>query len=33
MTIKDAIDKIHKREYLLPAIKRKFIWKNEGTAD
>ena len=29
ITIKDAIDKIHKREYLLPAIQRKFTWKAE----
>lgn len=29
ITINDAINKIHKREYLLPAIQRKFIWSSE----
>lgn len=29
ITIKDAIDGIHHRKYLLPAIQRKFIWSSE----
>lgn len=28
ITIKDAIDKIHNRQYLLPAIQRKFTWSS-----
>ena len=27
-TIKNAIDKIHTREFLIPAIQRKFVWKS-----
>ena len=26
VTIKDAIEKIHKTKYLLPAIQREFVW-------
>jgi uncharacterized protein with ParB-like and HNH nuclease domain len=26
ITIKDAIDNIHKKEYLLPSIQREFVW-------
>lgn len=29
ITIKDAIDNIHNRKYLLPAIQRKFTWSSE----
>jgi len=29
ITIKDAIDNIISRKYLLPAIQRKFVWKSE----
>jgi len=29
ITIKDAIDSIFHRKYLLPAIQRKFVWDNE----
>lgn len=29
ITIKEAIDKIYNRQYLLPAIQRKFTWKSE----
>ncbi len=29
ITIKDAINKIHNRKFLLPAIQRKFTWKHE----
>ena len=29
ITIKDAIDKIHSRHFLLPAIQRKFTWTSE----
>lgn len=29
ITIKDAIDKIMARNYLIPAIQRKFVWKSE----
>ena len=28
ITVKDAIDKIHSRQYLLPAIQRKFTWNS-----
>ena len=28
ITIKDAIDKIHSRQFLLPAIQRKFTWNS-----
>lgn len=28
ITIKDAIDKIHNRQFLLPAIQRKFTWSS-----
>lgn len=28
ITIKDAIDKIHNRQYLLPAIQREFTWSS-----
>jgi uncharacterized protein with ParB-like and HNH nuclease domain len=26
ITIKDAIDNVHKKNYLLPAIQREFVW-------
>ena len=26
ITINDAIDEIHKKKYLLPAIQREFVW-------
>ena len=29
ITIKQAIDKIDDRTYLLPAIQRKFVWSSE----
>lgn len=29
ITIKDAIDRIHKKQYLLPAIQREFVWTTE----
>ena len=29
ITIKEAIDKIHSRDFLLPAIQRKFVWKHD----
>lgn len=29
LTIEEAIDKIYRREYFLPAIQREFIWKPE----
>ncbi len=29
ISIKEAIDAIHNRDYLLPAIQRKFVWKNQ----
>lgn len=29
ITIKDAIDKIHSRQFLLPAIQRKFTWSSK----
>lgn len=29
ITIKEAVDKIHSRQYLLPAIQRKFTWSSE----
>lgn len=28
ITIKNAIDKIYQRKYLIPAIQRKFVWKS-----
>lgn len=28
ITIKNAIDKIYQREFLIPAIQRKFVWKS-----
>ena len=28
ITIKEAIDKIHGRQFLLPAIQRKFTWSS-----
>ena len=28
ITIKDAIDNIHTRQFLLPAIQRKFTWSS-----
>ncbi len=27
LTIKEVIDKIHRREYLLPSIQREYVWK------
>jgi len=29
LTIKNVIDKIHKKEYLLPTIQREFVWDTE----
>jgi len=29
ITIKDAINNIDKREYLLPALQRQFVWGTE----
>ena len=29
ITIKDAIDKIVARQYLIPAIQRKFVWSSD----
>jgi hypothetical protein len=29
ITIKDAVDRIYRREYVLPAIQREFVWKPE----
>jgi uncharacterized protein with ParB-like and HNH nuclease domain len=29
ITIKDAVEHIHKKEYLLPAIQREFVWSAE----
>ncbi len=29
ITIKEAIEHIHKKEYLLPAIQREFVWSSE----
>lgn len=29
ITIKDAIERIHKKQYLLPAIQREFVWDTE----
>lgn len=29
ITIKDAIDRIHRKSYLLPAIQREFVWYPE----
>ena len=29
ITIKEAIDKVYDRDYLLPAIQRKFTWSSE----
>jgi uncharacterized protein with ParB-like and HNH nuclease domain len=26
LTIKNVVDKIHKKEYLLPTIQREFVW-------
>ena len=26
ITIKQAIDSVHRKEYLLPAIQREFVW-------
>lgn len=31
ITIKEAIDNIHKKKYLLPAIQREFVWDTEQT--
>ncbi|MFX0135977.1 MAG: DUF262 domain-containing protein [Candidatus Hodarchaeota archaeon] len=31
ITIIEAIDKIHKKKYLLPAIQREFVWDTEQT--
>ena len=28
ISVKEAIDKIHNRDFLLPAIQRKFIWSS-----
>ena len=29
ITIKEALDKIHKKEFLLPAIQREFVWSTD----
>ncbi len=29
ITIKDAVEHIHRKEYLLPAIQREFVWSSE----
>ena len=29
ITIKEATDRIHKKEYLLPAIQREFVWSSD----
>jgi uncharacterized protein with ParB-like and HNH nuclease domain len=29
ITIKDAIDNIHRKNYLLPAIQREFVWSTD----
>lgn len=29
ITIKEAIDNIHKNKYLLPAIQREFVWETD----
>ena len=29
LTIKDAIENIHRKNYLLPAIQREFVWSPE----
>lgn len=29
ITVRQAIDRIHRREYVLPAIQREFVWKPE----
>ena len=29
MTIREAIDNVHKKNYLLPAIQREFVWGTE----
>lgn len=30
ITIKEAIEHIHKKEYLLPAIQREFVWSSRA---
>ena len=29
ITIKDAIDSVHRKKYLLPAIQREFVWSTD----
>src|SRR2546426_270530 len=29
LTVKDVVEKIHRKEYLLPAIQREFVWEPE----
>ena len=29
ITISDALERIHKRQYALPAIQREFVWSQE----
>ncbi len=29
ITIKDALERIHDREYALPAIQREFVWSQD----
>jgi uncharacterized protein with ParB-like and HNH nuclease domain len=32
ITIKSALDKVHRHEFVLPAIQREFVWKPEQIA-
>jgi uncharacterized protein with ParB-like and HNH nuclease domain len=32
ITIRDALDRIHRHDYVLPAIQREFVWKPEQIA-
>ncbi len=29
ITIKDAIESVHRKNYLLPAIQREFVWSTD----
>jgi len=29
ITIRQAVDRIHRKEYVLPSIQREFVWKPE----
>lgn len=33
LSVRDAIDKIHRRRFLLPAIQRNFVWKPDQIGD